>query len=67
MLIQQLLGTSGETTQIDTSSSNHEKTPETYLGSRRAKNMVLSSGSLTPGDQSFEASKLENVNEWTLM
>lgn len=44
----------------------HEKTPETYLGSARAKNMVFEHGSFIDGPQSFSTTELKQVNQWTL-
>ncbi len=41
-------------------------TPETYLGSKRARNMVFETGLFQDGPQAFSAGELQLVNNWTL-
>lgn len=47
-------------------SQGKKKTPETYLGTARAENMIFSSGKLIKGVQKFTPYPLLSTHQWTL-
>jgi len=63
--IQELLGAKKELEE-EQKKSGLMKTPETYLGSSRAENMIFSSGELIKGVQQFKPYLLLNTHQWTL-
>lgn len=65
--IQELLKVKSDTIQIQTNTSGTDKkTPEMYLGSSRAKNMIFEQWNFSDGPQSFFTTELKQVNQWTL-
>ncbi len=72
MAIRELLGENGGSVPSKTTRAlnsnvpvSDAQTPETYLGTRRASNFTANKP-LIKGQQTFEAGKLERVNQWTL-
>lgn len=65
--IRKLLGSSGEKSQTtgEISSTTLGQSPETYLGTQRARNFV-GEPRLRNGSNDYSAAKLSDVNSWTL-
>ena len=65
--IRKLLGSSGEKSQTtgEISSTTLGQSPETYLGTQRARNFV-GEPRLRNGSNDYTAAKLSDVNSWTL-
>lgn len=63
--IQELLGAKKDLEQ-EVTKSWLTKTPETYLGSNRAENMIFSSGKLSQGVHQFTPHLTLTTNQWTL-
>ena len=65
--IQRLLGEKDSMVSVKTdTTTNKTMTPETYLGSSRAMNMVFQAGKFVNGSSVFEAKYPLEINQWTL-